>query len=250
MPFPPLICRWPNGDISLVAANSRTEADYLLDEIDNPDRAQLLPLSHPIAIHFSLERISPGDSIEDAVCLDDPSFSEELLQSIHERAYPVLSEVLADPECTQEMIDAAIEQERAPIGEENPEVSAHPDAASVQTMMELPKSLAEALTEMTEDTEEGDEAPDEDEDLDELYEKLQAEPNPYFQMRTACKLISVASAQNRVTHLGQTFASPSGELPAIVTSFATCPVSRAADLSALLERTIQKFLDDNELAHE
>jgi hypothetical protein len=39
-------------------------------------------------------------------------------------------------------------------------------------------------------------------------------------------------------------------LPAIVTSFATCPVSRAADLSALLERTIQKFLDDNELAHE
>jgi hypothetical protein len=33
-------------------------------------------------------------------------------------------------------------------------------------------------------------------------------------------------------------ASPNGELPAIVTSFATCPVSRAADLSALLERAI------------
>lgn len=250
MPFPPLICRWPNGDISLVAANSRTEADYLLDEIDNPDRAQLLPLSHPIAIHFSLERISPGDSIGDAVCLDDPSFNEELLQSVCERAYPVLSQVIANPECTQEMIDAAIEQERAPIGDENPEVSAHSDAARVQTMMELPKSLAEALTEMTEDTEEGDEAPDEDEDLDELYEKLEAEPNPYFQMRTACKLISVASAQNRVTHLGQTFASPSGELPAIITSFATCPASRAADLSALLERTIEKFFEDNELAHE
>jgi hypothetical protein len=250
MPFPPLICRWPNGDISLVAANSRTEADFLLDEISNPDRAQLLPLSHPIAIHFSLERISPGDAIVDAVCLDDPGFNEELMQSMFERVYPVLSQVLANPECTQQMIDDAIEQERAPIGEEHPEVSAHPDAARVQAMMELPKSLAEALTEMAEDAEEGDEGPDEEEDLDQLYEELQAEPNPYFQMRTACKLISVASAQNRITHLGQTFASPSEELPAIVTSFATCPVSRAADLSALLERTIQNFFKDNDLAQE
>ena len=250
MPFPPLICRWPNGDISLVAANSRTEADYLLDEVSNPDRAQLLPLSHPLAIHFSLERISPGDALVDGVSLDDPGFNEELLQSICERAYPVLSQVLANPECTQEMIDAAIEQERAPIGEENPEVSAHPDAARVQTMRELPKSLAEALTEMTEDTEEGDEAPEEDEDLDQLYEELEAEPNPYFQMRTACKLISVAAAQNRITLLGQTFASPNRELPAIVTCFATCPVSCAADLSALLERTIQNFFKDNGLAQE
>ena len=65
MPFPFLICRWPNGDISLVAAHSRTEADYVLDEIENPDCAPLLPLSHPLAIHFSLRRVSPGDSIED-----------------------------------------------------------------------------------------------------------------------------------------------------------------------------------------
>ena len=77
MSFPPLICRWPNGDISLVAANSRTEADYILDEVENPNFAELLPLSHPIAIHFSLiKKVSPGDSIRDALELDDSAFND------------------------------------------------------------------------------------------------------------------------------------------------------------------------------
>jgi hypothetical protein len=250
MAFPPLICRWPNGDISLVAADSRTEADYVLDEVENPNYAELLPLRHPIAIHFSLKKVSPGDSISDALELDDSAFNDALLESISERAYPVLSEVLANPKCTQKMIDAAIDQEREPIGEKQPELSAHPGAALVQSMVDLPKSVAEALAEMAEDDEEEEVAPDEDSDLDELYERLQAEPNPYFQMRTACKLILVASAQHRITHLGQTFGNPGGELPAIVTSFVTCPDPVAADLRALLDRTIQQFLRDNGLVGE
>ena len=249
MPFPPLICRWPNGDISLVAADSRTEADVLLDDVENPDCAQLLPLSHPIAIHFSLKKVSPGGSIADALGLDDPGFNDDLLESISERAYPVLSDVLANPKSTQKMIDAAIEQERAPIGEKKPEVSAHPGAALVQTMLELPKSVAEALAEMTEEAEE-DETPEEDADLDELYEKLQAEPNPYFQMRTACKLMSVASAQRHITHLGQTIANPDDTLPSIVTSFVTCPDPLAPVLRAILDRTIQGFLRDHGLVTE
>jgi hypothetical protein len=145
---------------------SRTEADDLLDDVENPDCAQLLPLNHPIAIHFSLKKVSPGRSISDALELDDPGFNDDLLESISARAYPVLSNVLANPKSTQKMIDAAIEQERAPIGEQKPEVSAHPGAALVQTMMEPPKSVAEALAEMTEDLE-GDETPEEDVGLDE-----------------------------------------------------------------------------------
>jgi hypothetical protein len=98
--------------------------------------------------------------------------------------------------------------------------------------------------------EEEDETPDPDADFDELYEKLRAEPNPYFQMRTACKLISLVSAQHRIMHLGQTFGNPHGKLPAIVTCFVTCPDPFAADLRALLDRTIQKFLRDKGLVHE
>jgi len=116
--------------------------------------------------------------------------------------------------------------------------------------VDIPKSVAEALAEMAEDDEEEDVGPDEDSDLDELYERLQTEPNPYFQMRTACKLILVASAQHRITHLGQTFGNPGGELPAIVTSFVTCPDPVVADLRVLLDRTIQEFFRDNGLVGE
>ena len=178
MSFPPLICRWPNGDISLVAAESRTEADYVLDEIQNPDGAELLPLNHPIAIHFSLKRTSPGDSITDALELDHPAFNEALEESIGTRAYPVLSEVLAKSRCTQGMIDAALDQEKQPIGEKKLELSEHPGAAHVQSTVEMPKSVAEALAEMAENDEEDDEEFGEDSDLEELHGQLEAEPNP------------------------------------------------------------------------
>jgi hypothetical protein len=254
MSFPPLICRWPNGDISLVAAESRTEADYVLDEIQNPDGAELLPLNHPIAIHFSLKRASPGDSITDALELDHPAFNEALEESVATRAYPVLSEVLAKSRCTQKMIDAALDQEKQPIGERKPELSEHPGAAHVQSTVEMPKSVAEALAEMTEDEEELDEEDDEefgeDSELDELYERLETKPNPYSQLRAACKLIFVASAQDRITQIGLTFGNPGGTLPAIVTSFATCPDSVAKDLRALLDRTFQEFFRDRGIAAE
>ena len=254
MSFPPLICRWPNGDISLVAAESRTEADYVLDEIKNPDGAELLPLNHPIAIHFSLKRASPGDSITDALELDHPAFNEALEESVATRAYPVLSEVLAKSRCTQKMIDAALDQEKQPIGERKPELSEHPGAAHVQSTVEMPKSVAEALAEMAEDEEELDEEDDEefgeDSELDELYERLETKPNPYSQLRADCKLIFVASAQDRITQIGQTFGNPAGTLPAIVTSFATCPDSVAKDLRALLDRTIQEFFRDRGIAAE
>lgn len=250
MPFPPLICRWPNGDISLVAADSRAEADDILDEVQNPDRAELLPLNHPIAIHFSLKRVVPGDTVADALELDDSGFNEALLDSISERAYPVLSEVLAKPRCTQKMIDDALDQERAPIGEKRSELSVHPGAALVQSKIEMPRSVAEALAGSTDDEEEEDEEPSDESDLDELYQQLQAEPNPYFKMRTACKLILVSSAQHRITHIGQRFGNPEGDVPAIVTSFVSCPDQFATDLRALLDRTIQQFFQNNGLESE
>jgi hypothetical protein len=160
------------------------------------------------------------------------------------------------------MIGAALDQEKQPIGEKKPELSEHPGAAHVQSTVEMPKSVAEALAERAKNDEEDDEALSEeseldeeddeefgeDSELDELYEKLEAEPNPYFQMRTACKLIFVASAQDRITHIGQKFGNPAGTLPAIVTSFVTCPDAVSTDLRALLDRTIQQFLRDHGIA--
>jgi hypothetical protein len=141
------------------------------------------------------------------------------------------------------MIDAALDQEKQPIGEKKLELSEHPGAAHVQSTVEMPKSVAEALAEMAE--EEDDDVFGEDSEPDEVYEQLEEEPNPYFRMRTACKLIFVASAQDRITHIGQTFGSPGSTKPAIVTSLVTCPYAVATDLRALMGRTIQQFLRDH-----
>ena len=109
---------------------------------------------------------------------------------------------------------------------------------------------ADPLAQIDAEDDRDDEELGEDSELDQLYEQLEAEPNPYFQMRTACKLIFVASAQDRITQIGLTFGNPGGTLPAIVTSFATCPDSVAKDLRALLDHTIQEFLRDRGIAAE
>ena len=52
------ICRWPNGNVSVAAGDSEFEVNDVLDEVDNPDVAELMQLDHAIAVHFNLG--SPG----------------------------------------------------------------------------------------------------------------------------------------------------------------------------------------------
>lgn len=49
------LARWPNGDVSFVAAESEELACRLLDEIDDPFNIQLIPLGNAsLAMHFKL----------------------------------------------------------------------------------------------------------------------------------------------------------------------------------------------------
>jgi hypothetical protein len=50
--MPVYLCRWPNGDVSLAAGESEVEVADVLDEVDNPDAAELMQLDHAIAVHF------------------------------------------------------------------------------------------------------------------------------------------------------------------------------------------------------
>ena len=52
--MPTYLCRWPNGDMSLAAGETEVEVAYVLDEVDNPDAAELMELDHAIAVHFKL----------------------------------------------------------------------------------------------------------------------------------------------------------------------------------------------------
>ena len=88
--MPVYLCRWSNGDVSLAAGESEVEVADVLDEVDNPDAAELMQLDHAIAVHFKLGT-RPGE--EGTLPLRFEDMSEQLESSIYERAYPVYNEV-------------------------------------------------------------------------------------------------------------------------------------------------------------
>jgi len=54
--MPVYLCRWPNGDVSLAVGESEVEVADVLDEVDNPNAAEMMPLDHAIAVHFKSAR--------------------------------------------------------------------------------------------------------------------------------------------------------------------------------------------------
>jgi hypothetical protein len=86
------LCRWPNGDISLVSGKNRLPIDEVLDEVGNPDDAAMIRIRHAAAVHLSLKSdISRCATITECVefeGIDERSYWELC------SAYPILSEVL------------------------------------------------------------------------------------------------------------------------------------------------------------
>jgi len=82
--MPLYLCRWPNGDCSVVRANNKGEAVELLDEIGNAEGCPLVPLP-TFMIHL---RISDEGEVE------FDSFCEATEHVLFELAYPLLNEAL------------------------------------------------------------------------------------------------------------------------------------------------------------
>ena len=110
--MPIYLCRWSNGDVSLAAGESEVEVADVLDEVDNPDAAELMELDHAIAVHFKLGT-RPGE--EGTLPLGFEGMSEELESSICERAYPVYNEVRTKPDPTVKELTEALKHEKNPI---------------------------------------------------------------------------------------------------------------------------------------
>jgi hypothetical protein len=58
--MPLYLCRWPNGDCSVIRAANKAEAIEMLDEVDNAEGCPLTPLSD-FMVHF---RLSDAGKIE------------------------------------------------------------------------------------------------------------------------------------------------------------------------------------------
>jgi len=82
--MPLYLCRWPNGDCSVVRANNKGEAVEVLDEIGNAEGCPLITLP-TFMVHF---RISDVGELE----LD--SLGEATEDALFELAYPLLNEAL------------------------------------------------------------------------------------------------------------------------------------------------------------
>ena len=82
--MPLYLCRWPNGDCSVVRAANKGEAIEILDEVHNAEGCPLTPLPD-LMVHF---RLSEEGKIE------FEGFGEATEDALFRLAYPVLDEAL------------------------------------------------------------------------------------------------------------------------------------------------------------
>ena len=84
--MPVYVCRWPNGDFSVVQARDKKVAIIKLDELDNAEGCPLIRLDE-CQIHFRLT---------DEGQLELQSFGEETESGIWKFCYPLLDGVLPE----------------------------------------------------------------------------------------------------------------------------------------------------------
>jgi hypothetical protein len=105
--MPLYLCRWENGDFSIIQAKSKDHALEMLDEIDNAEGLPLYPITDFMA-HFRL-------TDEGTVELEE--FGEEFGDHVRERVHPFLGGLDVSPyDPSPEdkgRIEAAVQQERA-----------------------------------------------------------------------------------------------------------------------------------------
>src|SRR5215813_12987212 len=109
--MPVFLCRWPNGDVSLVGARNKREALYYLDELANAEEADL----------FRLDRFLVDFKLQDDGSLVFNQLGEDTDAQIMQKAYPELDKTLLSDDLNglqendpkyQAMIRQAVEVER------------------------------------------------------------------------------------------------------------------------------------------
>lgn len=129
------VCRWENGDFSVVQAKSKEHAIEMLDEVANAEGLPLYPVKD-FMVHFRL-------TDEGAVVLEQ--FGEEFADHVREHIHPILggldvSSYEAAPE-DKSRIQAAVELER---GRVKAKPAPEPDTELGKRMkaeMDLPTSV-------------------------------------------------------------------------------------------------------------
>ena len=142
--MPLFLCRWPNGDFSMVLAKDKNSAIRKLDEVANADGCPMTVLNQFMG-HF---RLTDTGSIE----LE--SLGELTDQILHEVCYPILDKVRGDlveanvapdqPEYQAKMAEA-VKQERERIEDTDGPEPQTERGKELQKMSDMPASLIDAM---------------------------------------------------------------------------------------------------------
>ena len=97
--MPLYLCRWPNGDCSVVWASTKGAAVELLDEIANAEGCPLTPIQD-FMVNFRLT---------DEGRLQLESFGEATENGIFETAYPILNEAMLNAPADEKTGDLTAE---------------------------------------------------------------------------------------------------------------------------------------------
>jgi hypothetical protein len=91
--MPLYICRWQNGDFSVVKARSKEHATILLDEVDNAELGELFPVKD-FMVHFRLKK--EVEDMEEFIPVELEEFGEDTVDMLAERVYPVYHKAIMD----------------------------------------------------------------------------------------------------------------------------------------------------------
>lgn len=132
------LCRWPNGDFSVVSARTKSDAIVMLDEWGNADQATITRMTDCM-FDFRLDddgRVQVAD------------IGEATEEFIMETCYPELQKALSAAESEsaenplkyQEQISEAVERERNRLWDNQPD----PKPAETQTGRDIQRQLGAA----------------------------------------------------------------------------------------------------------
>src|ERR1700732_2961895 len=137
--MPVYICRWPNGDFSAVSATDRDQAIYLLDEVDNADRAEVFRAPSNFMVHFRL--IDKVRDPQEFWPVELEGFGEAT-NELAGRLYPKYHEA----KDTESGKAAALAEERTRQQPKEPKLSSDPEVRRLQEIgPDVPQALARSV---------------------------------------------------------------------------------------------------------
>ena len=127
------LCRWPNGDCSVVMARSKADAIEKLDEVANAEGCPMVELSEA-QVHFALT--NDGQLVLDGL-------GDDTEQDIFECCYPALGEALTTG---KDVVGAVqIERDRGKDARTEPEAPATELGRRAKAKLDMPTSIVNRM---------------------------------------------------------------------------------------------------------